>query len=150
MRIRSSIDHRSAFPRLKVVVQIVFALIVAGFAFTTPAPSYAGDFDGSKPLICATIDALDCTPGQDCTRGRASEMGAPPFMRIDFTKKTIGGPRRTTPIVSMDVTEKQILFQGKELEFGWTFVLDQEDGTFSATLVNRDGAFVLFGSCTPL
>jgi hypothetical protein len=71
-------------------------------------------------------------------------------MRIDFTKKTIGGPRRTTPIVSMDVTEKQILFQGKELEFGWTFVLDQEDGTFSATLVNRDGAFVLFGSCTPL
>jgi hypothetical protein len=28
--------------------------------------------------------------------------------------------------------------------------LDQEGGNFSATLINRDGVFVLFGSCTPL
>jgi len=50
----------------------------------------------------------------------------------------------------MDVTDKQILFQGKELEFGWTLALAQETGDFSATLVNCDDAFVLCGSCTPL
>jgi hypothetical protein len=111
---------------------------------------YAGDFDGSNPLICATIDAMDCVPGKDCTKGRPGDMGAPAFLRNDFAKKTIGGPKRTTPIVAMDVTDKQILFQGKELEFGWALALAQETGDFSATLVNRDGAFVLCGSCTPL
>jgi len=50
----------------------------------------------------------------------------------------------------MDTNEEQILLQGKELGYGWTFALDQEGGKFSATLVNRDGVFVLFGSCTPL
>src|ERR1041384_3085369 len=84
------------------------ALTIAGFAFISSAKTYAADFDGSKPLMCATIEALDCVPGQSCTKGRASEMGAPPFMRIDFTNKTIGGVKRTTQILSMDKTEDQI------------------------------------------
>jgi hypothetical protein len=148
MRIHSMHD-KFGFRWLRIISPLGIALILVGLSFISAAGSYAGDFDGSNPLICATTDALDCVPG-DCTKGRAAEMGAPPFLRIDFTKKTIGGPKRTTPIVSMDVSEKQILFQGKELEFGWTLALDQESGNFSATLVNRDGAFVLFGSCTPL
>ena len=49
----------------------------------------------------------------------------------------------------MDKSDDQIFLQGKELGFGWTLVLDQESGTMSATLVNRAGAVVLFGSCTP-
>ena len=93
---------------------------------------------------------MDCVSGEDCTKGRPGDLGAPAFLRIDFAKKTIGGPKRTTPIVSMDTTEEQILLQGNELGYGWTFALDQEGGKFSATLVNRDGVFVLFGSCTPL
>ena len=126
------------------------AYIIAALTFSAFGTVLAANFDGSNPLICATIDAMDCVPGQDCTKGRAGDMGAPAFLRIDFTKKTIGGTKRTTPILSMDTSEKQILFQGKELEYGWTLALDQENGDFSATMVNRDGAFVLFGSCTPL
>ena len=125
-------------------------IIIATLTFITFGSAFAADFDGSNPLICATIDAMDCVPGQDCAKGRPGDMGAPAFLRIDFAKKTIGGPKRTTPILSMDTSGKQILFQGKELEYGWTLALDQESGDFSATLVNRDGAFVLFGSCTPL
>jgi hypothetical protein len=44
-------------------------------------------------------------------------LGAPAFLRVDFVKKTIG-PKRTTPIVSMDTSEEQILLQGKELGYG--------------------------------
>jgi hypothetical protein len=140
--IRNKFDSR--LPRLGL------AYIVAILTFSTFGTAFATDFDGSNPLICATIDAMDCVPGQDCTKGRAGDLGAPAFLRIDFTKKTIGGTKRTTPILSMDTSGKQILFQGKELEYGWTLALDQENGDFSATMVNRDGAFVLFGSCTPL
>jgi hypothetical protein len=134
----------------KRVLPLVLVYIVAGFTFANFGTAAAGDFDGSKLLICATVDALDCVSGENCTKGRAADMGAPTFLRVDFANKTIGGQKRTTQIVSMDTSADQILLQGKELGFGWTFALDQEGGNFSATLVNRDGVFVLFGSCMPL
>lgn len=71
-------------------------------------------------------------------------------MRIDFAKKLIIEPKRTSPILLMEKTEDQLLLQGIELGMTWTLALDQTDGSLSATLVGRDGAFVLFGSCTPL
>lgn len=125
------------------IIVVVLALISLGTA-------QAGDFDGSKLLICATVDAMDCVSGEDCTKGRPGDMGAPAFLRIDFAKNMIGGSKHTTPIVSMDKSDQQVLLQGKEQGYGWTLALDQEGGKFSATLVNREGVFVLFGSCTPL
>jgi hypothetical protein len=130
---------------MKVAIHV--AILLALITFGTAS---AGDFDGSKLLICATVEAMDCLSGEACTKGRAADIGAPPFLRIDFAKKAITGPKQSTPIVSMDNSDQQILLQGKEHGYGWTLALDQEGGQFSATLVNRDGIFVLFGSCTPL
>jgi hypothetical protein len=111
---------------------------------------HAGDFDGSKKLICATTNAMDCVSGAECVKGSPGDIGAPKFLRIDFAQKAVEGPKRTTQITSMDKGKEQIVLQGNELGFGWTIALDQEEGDLVATLVNRDGAFVLFGSCTPL
>jgi hypothetical protein len=110
----------------------------------------AGDFDGSKLLICATVEAIDCAPGEECTKGRPDDIGAPQFLRIDFAQQVIVGPKRTTPIRSMDTSDNQILLQGTELGYGWTLALDQDSGMMTVTLVNREGGVVLFGSCTPL
>jgi hypothetical protein len=41
-----------------------------------------------------------------------------------------------------------LLLQGTELGFAWSIALDKDTGQMSATLVNRDGAYVLFGACT--
>jgi hypothetical protein len=133
-----------------IVLSLRVAHIVAGLTVAAFGTVFGADFDGSKMLICATIDAMDCVSGENCTKGRAGDMGAPAFLRIDFAKKAIVGTKHTTPIVAMENADKQILLQGKEQGYGWTFALDQEEGKFSATLVNRDGVFVLFGSCTPL
>jgi hypothetical protein len=108
----------------------------------------AADFDGSKKLICATTAAMDCVAGQECIKGRPVDIGAPKFLSIDFARKAVEGPKRTTAIVSMEKDEEQIVLHGNELGFGWTMALDQENGDLTITLVNRDGAFVLFGSCT--
>jgi hypothetical protein len=62
----------------------------------------------------------------------------------------IVGPKRTSPIRSIDKDENQILLQGTELGLGWSMALNTADGKLVATFSNRDGAFVLFGSCTPL
>jgi hypothetical protein len=96
------------------------------------------------------VEAINCAAGEACTKGRPDAIGAPRFLRIDVAQKVIVGPQRTTPILFMDNSDAQLLLQGTELGYGWTLVLDQESGTMSATLVNREGAVVLFGSCTPL
>jgi hypothetical protein len=124
--------------------------MVAVLVLITARTVSASDFDGSKLLICAPVEAIDCAAGEACTKGRPDDIGAPRFLRIDFAQKVIVGPQRTTPILFMDNSDDQFLLQGKELGFGWTLVLDQESGTMAVTLVNREGAVVLFGSCTPL
>ncbi len=111
--------------------------------------AHASDLDGSRPLICATTQALDCVAGEKCLDGEAADVGAPVFMRIDFEKKEVIGPKRITPIVLVTQDADQILLQGNELGFGWTIALNKISGEMSASLVDRDGAYVLFGSCTP-
>ena len=124
--------------------------IVAALALLTWGAAAAGDFDGSKLLICAPVEAMDCVPGEGCSKERPEDVGAPNFLRIDFANKVIVGPKQTTPILLMDKSDNQLLLQGKELGYAWTLVLDQESGTMTVTLVNREAAFVLFGPCTPL
>ncbi|SDI55835.1 hypothetical protein [Paraburkholderia phenazinium] len=111
--------------------------------------AWGTDFDGSKPLLCATIDAHSCDPGQVCQRGLPADLGVPQFLRIDFAKKTVVGPARTTPIRFMETGAGQLLMQGTELGFAWAIALDTADGTMTLSLVNRDDAYMLFGACTP-
>ena len=127
-------------------------LIIAAAAVLawTACASTAADFDGSKLLICANMEAADCAPGQVCMKGRPDDFGAPAFMRIDFEKKGIVGPKRTTPIVNMEKATNQVLLQGTEMGYAWSLVLDTNTGKLAATLADSDGVIVLFGACTPL
>ena len=127
-----------------------FAVGMAVGACVACGVASAASVDLPPRLICATLEAMDCEAGASCFRGRPSEIGAPAFMRVDFEKKIVTGPNRTTPILFMDTSESssQVLLQGTEIGFGWTMAIDIKAGTMSATLTNRDGAFVLFGSCT--
>ena len=124
------------------------ALAALGVAAASAAA--AGDFDGSKLLLCAPVEAIDCVPGVPCVGDTPGEIGAPAFMRIDVAKKVVIGPKRTAPIASVEKTETHVLLQGVELGHAWAIALEQESGQMTATLTNGDGAFVLFGSCTPL
>jgi hypothetical protein len=109
----------------------------------------ASDFDGSKALLCATVDAHACGAGENCLRALPVELGVPKFLRIDFAKKTIAGPQRTTPIRWIETGQSQILMEGTELGLAWSIALDKMDGTLTVTLVDREDALVLFGDCTP-
>jgi len=71
-------------------------------------------------------------------------------MRIDFDKKTVNGPQRASPVLHMEKNDQQVLLQGSELGYAWTIAIDQATGKMVVTLVDREGAFVLSGSCTPL
>src|SRR5262245_29594486 len=108
----------------------------------------ADDFDGSKPLLCATVEAHECAANESCTSGTPSKLGAPAFLRVNVAKKEIAGPQRSTPIKTIETTDEQLLLNGTELGLGWTLAIDRKTGAMTATMVDADAAHVLFGSCT--
>ena len=72
------------------------------------APAVAADFDGSKPLICSTIETHDCAVGTNCMRGLAEDINVPQFIRIDLVAKTISADtaharelRQTSPFAGV-------------------------------------------------
>jgi len=129
---------------MRIVASVVGGVLVA----LAVLPAWASDFDGSKLLICAPVEANDCGPGSACDKSTPDEVGAPAFIRIDVAKKAVVGPKRTSAIQVLEKSDAQLVLQGTELGYGWTIVLDQDTGRMSLTLANREGAFVLFGACT--
>jgi len=124
--------------------------ILVGAAAGATLPAVAGDFDGSKKLICAPVQAMDCAEGVDCVTGTPQALGAPEFIRIDFAGKQVIGTRRVTDIRLIDRSESQVLLQGFDEGLAWAIAISSETGRMYATMAGREGAIVLNGSCTPL
>jgi hypothetical protein len=131
----------------------IIAALILFVLFVAVSPAMAGDvIDGTKPLLCATIEALDCDPGVPCERGISEIMGAPQFLSIDFAKNEIAGPLKASKIRAMDKDDDQIVLQGygPEIGMGWTVALDRLKGIMRITLVSNDATFIIFGACTTI
>lgn len=61
------------------MLKIVSATALAVPVCTTPSWALSADFNGSKPLSCATVDAHFCDVGKVCHRTLPSILGAPEF-----------------------------------------------------------------------
>jgi hypothetical protein len=128
---------------------LVFLVVVGLLCANLPAWA-AEDFDGTKTLLCASVEAIGCKPGEACEKGLPESIGAPQFMRIDFGKKVIVGPMRTAEIKLIEKNDEQITLQGYELDMGWTLALDRETGKMTVTFAGLESAFVIFGACAAL
>ena len=129
---------------MKILVYTAIFLLCA-----LAAPVFAEEtIDGTKPLICATIQAVSCAYGEECERGLPESIGAPQFLRIDFVKKEIIGPKRSAQILLMEKNNEQITMQGFELGMGWTLAIDRATGKAVITFANREEGIVIFGACT--
>ncbi|MBB5401815.1 hypothetical protein [Paraburkholderia youngii] len=127
-------------------ISVCLAILLAAAAMQVDA----ADFDGSKRLMCATIDAHACDPGIACTRALPADLGLPKFLTLDFDKRAVVGPAHTTPMLSVTKEADQLVMLGNEMGFGWTLAVDSTDGEMTLMIANRNDAFVLFGNCTPL
>lgn len=124
----------------------VFALAAGCITGT----ALAGDFDGSRELLCAPVLAMDCAEGADCTTGTPVQMGAPAFIRVNAAKKQVIGAKRSLPAQQVDKTSEQLMLRGADSGQAWAIAIDAASGRMYATLTGRDGAIVLIGSCTPV
>jgi len=144
--------------KISLPALVLSALVAAG-------PATAEGIDGSEPLLCSTIDLIECQPGGACQRLSHDEMGAAPFVAIDFEKKEITRrPRAANPRVSHFDTllrvEGKLVLQGfeKSVEedgqkirdaFGWTASIMEDSGQLVLSASGNEVGFVFFGACTP-
>ncbi len=136
-------------------MDILKVLGVIAALFAASCAANAEGFDGSQPLICASMEAHDCGPGEDCLKGTAESIDAPLFMRLDFEHKLAratraNGEERTAKIGSMTQEEGALILQGVQLGLGWSMTIAQENGAMTLTAAGDRMAFVIIGACTPL
>ncbi len=132
----------------------ILILLILGI-FCLPLQSMAGDFDASKPLICAVIETFECGPGADCQRGTAESISMPQFLKVNFEEKTISstpesGSIRTTKIRNLERLDNRLILQGIQNGRAWSMVINVTTGKVTLSASDEQAGFVVFGACTPL
>ena len=112
----------------------------------------AGDFDGSKTLLCAPGDARECSTDGSCSHVSVDSINIPRFITIDVKNKKLSGvdadgEDETTAIQNIRLGDDKMILQGAENNRGWSIVIDQESGRMSATVSDNQVGFVVFGAC---
>ena len=119
----------------------------------SPTSLFAGDFDGSKPLLCAIIETVECVQGSECQRGTAESVGIPQFLKINFERKTITstaetGPIRTTKIKNMERMRGMLILQGVQNGKAWSMMINEDTGKVVLSVSDVMSGFIVFGACT--
>ena len=114
------------------------------------APALAADFDGSKPLICSSIEAHDCELGITCKRAIAEDLNVPQFIRFDFTAKTLSARGRTSKMQSYVRSDGMLIVQGFENSRAFSVTISEASGKLVGAIAADEEGFMIFGACTPL
>ena len=118
----------------------------------TPFSNAVAEFDGSKMLLCATIETFECVSGVECQWGTAQSINLPQFLKIDFNEKKISGTREdgevlTTKIENMERSDGKLALQGTQNNKGWSILINEATGKMTITVSDDQIGFVIFGAC---
>ena len=135
-------------------------LAIAAFGLVGLAlvgPAWADDLTGVDRFICSAGSVSACCDDGQCASGTAAELGVPQFMEFDLTQKRVSttkasGLNRSTAIDNLKRENGIIVMQGVENGRAYSFVVDEKQGTLSATVaVQEAGCNIIgFGTCTPM
>lgn len=128
--------------------------LLALAAMAAPSGTMAADFDGSRPLVMAIIDVIECHPDGACDNVTPQEAGLPRFIEIDVAKKEISEvgdaeEERRTMIQTVTKADGLLILQGAQNGRGWSLTITEASGEAVATVSDPLSGFVLFGACTP-
>ena len=119
----------------------------------TPLSIAAADFDGSRSLLCATIETFECGSDIECQRGTAQSINLPQFLKIDFKDKKISGTRESGEVLSTKIENTEhgdgkLVLQGTQNNKGWSMLINEATGKMTITASDDQVGFVVFGACT--
>jgi len=135
-------------------MKFILPMLALLFIQCLPGQVLGEDFDGTKPLLCATLETFECQPGKQCQERTVQSMDVPQFLRFDFEKKTISGTKqdgtvRTAKIEDQAIMDGKLILQGVQNGRGWSIVVAEDTGKMTLTASDDQAGFVIFGACTP-
>ena len=131
------------------------AMLAGVLSASIVVPSaFAGDFDGSKPLICAALVAIACQSNGECKQGTVESLNIPQFFWVDVAAKTVGerdpdGQIRTSVIQSVTQSDTYLVLQGSKESLGWSGTISKTSGKLTLSGSKGSSAMVVYGACTP-
>jgi hypothetical protein len=101
------------------------------------------------------INVKECDSFGTCLKSSAEEINIPQFIKIDLMAKTmtdgsVKQPARKSVIRTMVRENGEIIMQGSENGRGYTMIVDEMTGDFSAAISEDSFGFIIFGSCLAL
>lgn len=110
----------------------------------------AAGFDGSKPFVCAIVEASECGEAVDCRRVGVQEIDCPRFFRVDLSKKIVTGiladqTTREVEVQSSAHVDGNLILQGVQGGRAWSLVVSEATGKMTLTVAGAGDGFVLFG-----
>ena len=114
------------------------------------------------PALCASQEALECTPLEGCSRVSLESIDGPQFIGLKPGDSTLivtlpGGDIHTTKAKQRTKVDGNFIYQGAEKgeaeeddAVGWTLLISEKTGRMVINLAAEDTAFVIFGACTLL
>jgi hypothetical protein len=133
-------------------------VIIAGTMLLN-ATAMAGDFDGSKLLVCANQQVNECVYGEPCRMVAPSGINLPNFFNVDVANKTItgkhdGGLDANTQVERVEHLDGKLTLQGADDGLpdvrdgmAWSMTIDEANGGMSLTASGDGFAVVSFGAC---
>ena len=128
---------------------MVFVLLLICIS---PVHALAGDFDGSKNLLFATIQIFECEANAKCEQVTPEEINFAQFLKINFKKKEITGTRKNGDVITSKIenvvsNEGMLMLQGVEHGRAWSMVIKQATGNATMAAAGEQESFVVFGAC---
>ena len=137
----------------------ITGLIVFAGTMLLNTTTMAGDFDGSKPLVCANQQVNECVSGERCKMVAPMSINLPNFFNVDVKKKVITGKHdhgldASTPVERIEHLDGKLMLQGADdglpdVRDGmvWSMAIDEANGRMSLTASGDGFAIVAFGAC---
>lgn len=129
--------------------------------FIMPLPTFAEDFDGSKPLSGSVSKIIEINPSRVINDVDPDTVGLPRKFLIDFEEKKVRPSkdsliRRTSQIKRVEHIENKLILQGVEegvenVDDGlaWSMAISKKSGMVVLSASGDGVAYVVFGTCTP-
>ncbi len=141
--------------RRRTVCKLIGIFLLTMSIFITSYQPAVAEFDGSEPLLCAAIKAIECGVEDGCRESTVGAMNIPQFITIDFKKNMISpkegdGSKKGSEIKNLGRVDDKLIMQGTEGGRGWSMIISETSGKMSATVTGDQFGFVVFGACTTL
>jgi len=129
--------------------------VLAALALLAAAPVLigsaraAGPYDGTRPLLCAVANVMECDDSGKCERHLNDDNDhSITFLRIDVGAKTVKAGNRTATVKAVSNIDGALILQGGENGRGWSATIAEDTGRMAAAIVDNDHTFSIFGGCT--